>query len=190
MNADDYLILPALGDFPTRAAWIMATQRVLSVYIRVASGCIACAEHDPTVLEYNHVETPGTGSRRTIATVIASRGLGFAAFEEELAKCVVMCSNCHRRYTAGTLSILPTAPRASSFLPSEFRGLARVVRERSGYIYSSWKHDTLVHVAARWPGGEWKRACVSAPIPAPRVVLVAEIPDGMTVCTECEGATR
>lgn len=57
-----------------------------------ASGCVRCDEKDPAVLDFHHVEprsfylTPATCAQKGVETVKA-----------ELAKCIVLCANCHRR---------------------------------------------------------------------------------------------
>ena len=55
--------------------------------------CIDCGESDPIVLDFDHqLDKKFCISRY--------RGHGIKALEGEIAKCVVRCSNCHRRKTA------------------------------------------------------------------------------------------
>jgi hypothetical protein len=58
--------------------------------------CIDCGEADPFVLEFDHVKGP---KRRNICDIV-SMGWSLATLEDEIAKCVVRCANCHRRKTA------------------------------------------------------------------------------------------
>ena len=61
--------------------------------------CIKCGEEDPMVLEFDHRDR-GTKSFN-IAHGAARKSLRL--IEEEMAKCDVMCANCHRRKTAKQL---------------------------------------------------------------------------------------
>lgn len=73
-------------------------------------GCVCCGEREVCVLDFHHL----VGEDKEIAvTTAASKGV--LTVERELAKCVVVCANCHRRIHAGALS-----------LPAE----AKTVRER------------------------------------------------------------
>jgi hypothetical protein len=62
------------------------------------SSCIDCGERDPIVLEFDHV----SGTKRYDISRMTNIGKSIASIEEELAKCVVRCANCHRRKTART----------------------------------------------------------------------------------------
>ena len=56
--------------------------------------CVECGETDPVVLEFDHV-----GAKRfTIGTALHSNG--WDSIVEEIARCEVVCANCHRRRTA------------------------------------------------------------------------------------------
>lgn len=63
-------------------------------------GCVVCGEHDPIVLDFHHrdpaekSENVKSMSDRTEAKVRA-----------EIAKCVVLCANCHRRVHAGVIHL-------------------------------------------------------------------------------------
>ena len=56
--------------------------------------CIDCGELDPLVLEFDHLED----KKFTIATGLRNRS--WQAVLDEIAKCDVVCANCHRRRTA------------------------------------------------------------------------------------------
>jgi hypothetical protein len=59
--------------------------------------CKVCGEPDPVVLEFNHLDP----TKKTMAvTDMASGSYGVTRLKEEIEKCEVMCSNCHRRHTA------------------------------------------------------------------------------------------
>lgn len=59
--------------------------------------CIDCGESDPIVLDFDHVDT--STKKMSVAQVL-SRGCAEEILLEEISKCEVRCSNCHRRRTA------------------------------------------------------------------------------------------
>jgi hypothetical protein len=71
--------------------------------------CTDCGEDDPVVLDFDHVN-PETKS------FDVSQALPFRSWQsilEEIAKCEVVCANCHRRRTArrrGALRLLLSSP--------------------------------------------------------------------------------
>jgi len=65
-------------------------------------GCADCGEKDPVVLELDHRD-PSTKDRRSVGykrTAVPWRSLSRKDLEAELAKCDVVCANCHRRRSA------------------------------------------------------------------------------------------
>jgi hypothetical protein len=56
--------------------------------------CVDCGESDPIVLEFDHLRDKKFG----IASGI--RGRNWQDVLDEIAKCEVVCANCHRRRTA------------------------------------------------------------------------------------------
>jgi len=59
-----------------------------------AHPCVDCGERDPVVLEFDHL-------RDKLFDV--TQGLDFRSWQsilDEMAKCEVVCANCHRRRTA------------------------------------------------------------------------------------------
>jgi hypothetical protein len=56
--------------------------------------CVLCDESDPVVLEFDHLR-----DKRREVTVLANLS-GRANLVAEIAKCRVLCANCHRRHTA------------------------------------------------------------------------------------------
>ena len=56
--------------------------------------CVDCGEGDPLVLEFDHL-----GNKKfNIARGLSNRS--WQAVLDEIAKCDVVCANCHRRRTA------------------------------------------------------------------------------------------
>ena len=67
------------------------TARLLEFF--VSHPCVDCGENDPVVLEFDHL-----GDKR----FNVSRGLTDRRWDdvlEEIARCEVVCANCHRRRT-------------------------------------------------------------------------------------------
>ena len=65
-------------------------------------GCADCGEKDPVVLELDHLD-PSTKNRvgkKYGRSSVNWRSLSREALEVELAKCDVVCANCHRRRSA------------------------------------------------------------------------------------------
>lgn len=58
--------------------------------------CVDCGESDPVVLEFDHVR----GEKVDAISTMIGRGFPFEQIKEEIEKCDVRCSNCHRRKTA------------------------------------------------------------------------------------------
>lgn len=58
--------------------------------------CADCGESDPIVLEFDHIKGPKLFN---ISSAICRR-INIFSILEEIAKCEVRCSNCHKRKTA------------------------------------------------------------------------------------------
>jgi hypothetical protein len=87
----DYYIAKA---FRRNKEVIIEQQRLLIAYL-MEHPCIDCGEPDVVCLEFDHVRGKKRGN--------ISRMLGdhpWSTIENEIAKCVVRCANCHRRKTA------------------------------------------------------------------------------------------
>ncbi len=56
--------------------------------------CVECGETDPVVLEFDHINPEEKD--KSIAQMI-QEGVPIATLEREIAKCQVLCANCHRR---------------------------------------------------------------------------------------------
>ena len=56
--------------------------------------CVDCGESDPVVLEFDHLRD----KECTIGAVLTFRN--WESLLDEIAKCEVVCANCHRRRTA------------------------------------------------------------------------------------------
>lgn len=76
------------------------------------SGCCICSEMEPVCLDFHHID-PATKKFRIAAKASIP---SLEALLEEIAKCVVICANCHRRFHAGELK-LPT--HITDYTPSK-----------------------------------------------------------------------
>ena len=57
--------------------------------------CVDCGETDPVVLEFDHI-----GEKTASISVLLSQTATRKAVDAEIARCEVVCTNCHRRRTA------------------------------------------------------------------------------------------
>lgn len=62
--------------------------------IKQASGCTSCAEDDYRCLDFHHVDA---ASKAFGIYDGARRGRSLSSLDAEIAKCVVLCANCHRK---------------------------------------------------------------------------------------------
>lgn len=67
-----------------------------------ADGCVACGENDFRCLDFHHVD-PTTKSFTIGVGVHQMKAKPIQVFKDEIAKCVVLCVNCHRKHHAGVL---------------------------------------------------------------------------------------
>jgi len=58
--------------------------------------CADCGEDDSRVLQFDHVR----GEKRGNVTQMVSSGYGWDKILEEIAKCEIVCANCHIKRTA------------------------------------------------------------------------------------------
>lgn len=62
----------------------------------VSHGCIDCGENNPACCDFDHVRGEKSGN---ISRMI-HRGLSKNTILKEIDKCVIRCSNCHRKKTS------------------------------------------------------------------------------------------
>ncbi len=84
-----------------RKAWAKAHPRTKLIEKAKIKGCAICEEKSPVALDFHHIDPSqkkfSIGGYYLIKTD--------AEVEEELAKCVVVCANCHRKIHAGLISL-------------------------------------------------------------------------------------
>ena len=69
-------------------------QRIFSEY-KATLACIECGENHPATLDFHH-RIPNPKNRKISALI--GDGLYTLAMSEIKEKCVVLCSNCHRKH--------------------------------------------------------------------------------------------
>lgn len=72
-------------------------QRAYFSGIKAQLGCAHCGEHDPVCLEFHHMDP--RRKKLNISAQIA-KGCAIEHVEREVKKCIVLCSNCHRKFHA------------------------------------------------------------------------------------------
>lgn len=71
--------------------------------VKRASGCVVCAEDEPAVLVFHHVDQ--STKAFSISAGLQSRVWRMDEVRAEIAKCVVLCGNCHRKLHAGKVKL-------------------------------------------------------------------------------------
>jgi hypothetical protein len=71
----------------------LRAQAIVLDHLRLHS-CADCGEADPVVLEFDHL-----GDKAHTVSWLVGKGRSRTAIEAEIAKCEVVCANCHRRRT-------------------------------------------------------------------------------------------
>ena len=61
---------------------------------RRSDGCVRCEEDDPACLDYHHREE--TEKVMTVSEMV-THGYSKDRLRAEIAKCVLLCANCHRK---------------------------------------------------------------------------------------------
>jgi hypothetical protein len=71
-------------------------QRNFELYWKILldSKCMDCGLSDPRVLEFDH--RPGLEKKFTISKAVSGSTRSWALILSEIAKCDIVCSNCHK----------------------------------------------------------------------------------------------
>ena len=67
--------------------------------VKAKHGCQLCPEKEPCCLEFHHID----GEKKFNISDFRAIGVGQSKFNEEICKCVVLCSNCHKKLHAGLI---------------------------------------------------------------------------------------
>jgi hypothetical protein len=84
--------------------------------IKAERACCICGEGDPCCLDFHH----RSDKKFSISDAVKHR-IGMQQLMTEIAKCSVVCANCHRKIHAGKLS-LPEHPPSSSTRAADSTG--------------------------------------------------------------------
>jgi len=68
-------------------AWLRA--------VKDQSGCLNCGEDHPATLEFHHVDRR---EKRYNISEMVKTGMPVEMIEHEALKCVILCSNCHKKF--------------------------------------------------------------------------------------------
>jgi predicted Fe-S protein YdhL (DUF1289 family) len=84
------------SDYKKRARQFKAALKAKFAEWLLDKYCVDCGENDPVVLDCDHVR----GEKKSDISVMLNDTRPWEAILEELSKCEVKCSNCHRKKTA------------------------------------------------------------------------------------------
>lgn len=62
--------------------------------IKAASGCADCGFKNPLALDFHHIDA--RNKRFSLGCTREWVGYGWLTILDEIAKCIVLCANCHR----------------------------------------------------------------------------------------------
>lgn len=93
----------------TKRRW-QENRRLVFEYLSGRS-CMDCGERDVVVFEFDHVR-----GEKTASVGFMVQRFSWAKIQAEIAKCDVVCANCHRRRTAK--KFWPGNPRVEGSSPS------------------------------------------------------------------------
>lgn len=70
------------------------TQQYVYDYLKT-NGCVDCGENDPCCLDFDHQR-----DKKLNVSKMVLEGYSLSSIIEEIVKCEIRCSNCHRKKTA------------------------------------------------------------------------------------------
>ena len=79
-----------------RARRVLDERRTLLLHYLWSHPCVDCGEPDAVVLDFDHVRGPKVANVSTLVFALKP----WSVIQAEIAKCEVVCANCHRRRTA------------------------------------------------------------------------------------------
>jgi len=94
-NYQQHRVARIEGNLASRRARTDDCRAELWAYL-LAHPCEACGEGDPVVLEFHHAQA----DKEYAVSQLIRVGYLWQTAVQEVAKCSVLCANCHRRVTA------------------------------------------------------------------------------------------
>ena len=85
--------------------------------IKSSRGCLRCGESDSYALDFHHVKDK-------VADIRNGSAINRATLLSEISKCVVLCSNCHRKLHAELWSLLDFSAKIESDYPEAYALIA------------------------------------------------------------------
>lgn len=147
--------------------------------------CADCGQHYPWfVMDLDHVR----GEKRQNVSVLVAQGVSARTLVTEIAKCDVVCANCHRKRTLARGFFVPEYPAG----PWSARNRQR--RARNAAITVAAKDVPCVECGARYPSfvmdfdhvrGRKQRAVARLATEASTAALLREIAKCEVVCANC-----
>lgn len=71
------------------------------------AGCLKCGEKDHVALDAHHIDA---SVKEYTLNKLLKMSCALNKIKKELAKCVVLCANCHRKFHAGRFTINEKTP--------------------------------------------------------------------------------
>lgn len=84
----------------------MVQKRKLKEFlVSLSLKCTNCGESEYACLDFHHLDP--TIKEKEISSIVWSGG-SMRSLLNEMEKCIVLCSNCHRKYHAGLIELTHT----------------------------------------------------------------------------------
>lgn len=101
--------------------------RLMYAAIKSLCPCLLCGEDEQQCIDFHHVDPAKKSFNVSYARQIRA---SFEDFMAELAKCISLCANCHRKHHAGLLSIVPSSIK---LMPTNQEMLNAIEIEKAGH---------------------------------------------------------
>ncbi|MCG3770728.1 MAG: hypothetical protein JW384_01888 [Nitrosomonadaceae bacterium] len=87
--------------FLSRVACRRDTRSVWFKLLKSLTPCLVCAEKHPACIDYHHINSDKDSNVSRLVNDLRSS----VRVEDELRKCIPLCSNCHRKVHDGSLVV-------------------------------------------------------------------------------------
>lgn len=75
------------------------------IWVKTYLGCAICSEKESCCLDYHHF-----GNKKYEVGIMCNKAYAFTGLKREIAKCIVLCANCHRKWHQNELGIDDLTP--------------------------------------------------------------------------------